>query len=79
MRRFKQQVSDEECIEILKTTKRGVLSVIGADINQCQVQNEPDILTSFFRIIIKYIRFRIIPQSVAKGAAKPILVRLALG
>ncbi|MBE5914741.1 MAG: pyridoxamine 5'-phosphate oxidase family protein [Pseudobutyrivibrio ruminis] len=31
MRRFKQQVSDEECIEILKTTKRGVLSVIGDD------------------------------------------------
>ncbi len=31
MRRFKQQVSAEECIEILKTTKRGVLSVIGDD------------------------------------------------
>ena len=31
MRRFKQQVSEEECIEILKNTKRGVLSVIGDD------------------------------------------------
>ncbi len=31
MRRFKQKVSDQECIEILKTTKRGVLSVIGDD------------------------------------------------
>ena len=29
MRRFKQQISDEECREILKTGKRGVLSVIG--------------------------------------------------
>ena len=29
MRRFKQQISDEECREILKTQKRGVLSVIG--------------------------------------------------
>lgn len=29
MRRIKQQVSDAECIEILKTTKRGVLSLIG--------------------------------------------------
>ncbi len=31
MRRFKQKVSEEECIEILKNTKRGVLSVIGDD------------------------------------------------
>lgn len=31
MRRFKQQVSDGECIEILKSTKRGVLSLIGDD------------------------------------------------
>ncbi|WP_341443195.1 pyridoxamine 5'-phosphate oxidase family protein [Eubacterium oxidoreducens] len=31
MRRFKQQVPEEECIEILKNTKRGVLSVIGDD------------------------------------------------
>ncbi len=31
MRRFKQQLPDEECIEILKTTKRGVLSLIGDD------------------------------------------------
>lgn len=31
MRRFKQKVSDDECIEILKSTKRGVLSVIGDD------------------------------------------------
>ena len=29
MRRFKQEISKEECIEILKTEKRGVLSVIG--------------------------------------------------
>ncbi len=29
MRRFKQQISDEECIELLKNEKRGVLSVIG--------------------------------------------------
>ena len=29
MRRFKQQVSKEECIRILKEEKRGVLSVIG--------------------------------------------------
>jgi len=29
MRRFKQQTSKEECIEILKSTKRGVLSLIG--------------------------------------------------
>ena len=29
MRRFKQQVSDEECIRILKEQPRGVLSVIG--------------------------------------------------
>ena len=31
MRRFKQQVSEAECIEILKSTKRGVLSLIGDD------------------------------------------------
>lgn len=29
MRRFRQQVSDEECIKILKTQKRGVLSMYG--------------------------------------------------
>jgi nitroimidazol reductase NimA-like FMN-containing flavoprotein (pyridoxamine 5'-phosphate oxidase superfamily) len=29
MRRFKQQVSEAECVEILKTEKRGVLSLIG--------------------------------------------------
>ncbi len=31
MRRFKQQISNEECIEILKKEKRGVLSLIGDD------------------------------------------------
>jgi len=31
MRRFNQQISDSECIEILKNTKRGVLSLIGDD------------------------------------------------
>ncbi len=31
MRRFKQQISDAECIEVLKNTKRGVLSLIGDD------------------------------------------------
>lgn len=31
MRRKKQQVSDDECIEILKAEKRGVLSVAGTD------------------------------------------------
>lgn len=31
MRRYKQAVSDEECRRILKTEKRGVLSVIGDD------------------------------------------------
>ncbi len=31
MRRFKQQISNEECIELLKNEKRGVLSVIGDD------------------------------------------------
>ena len=31
MRRFNQQISDLECIEILKNTKRGVLSLIGDD------------------------------------------------
>ena len=29
MRRFKQQISNEECIEVLKNEKRGVLSLIG--------------------------------------------------
>ena len=29
MRRFKQQIADEACIELLKNEKRGVLSVIG--------------------------------------------------
>ena len=31
MRRFKQQITDAECIEILKNTKRGVLSLLGED------------------------------------------------
>ena len=31
MRRFKQQISNDECIEVLKNTKRGVLSLIGDD------------------------------------------------
>ena len=31
MRRFKQQVSNEECIRVLKEEKRGVLSVMGDD------------------------------------------------
>ncbi len=31
MRRFKQQISNEECIGVLKNTKRGVLSLIGDD------------------------------------------------
>ncbi len=31
MRRFKQQIPNEECIEILKTEPRGVLSVLGDD------------------------------------------------
>ena len=31
MRRFKQQITDAECIEILKNTKRGVLSFLGED------------------------------------------------
>ena len=29
--RFKQALSDEECLEILKNEKRGVLSVLGDD------------------------------------------------
>ena len=29
MRRFKQQISEEECIRILKTEKRGILSMLG--------------------------------------------------
>ncbi len=31
MRRFKQQISEKECVDILKSTKRGVLSVMGED------------------------------------------------
>ena len=31
MRRFKQQISPEECIEVLKNEKRGVLSIMGED------------------------------------------------
>ena len=31
MRRFKQQITDEECIKVLKEAKRGVLSVMGED------------------------------------------------
>ena len=31
MRRFKQQISDAECIEVLKNAPRGVLSVHGED------------------------------------------------
>ncbi len=31
MRRFKQQVSREECVRVLTEQKRGVLSVIGDD------------------------------------------------
>ncbi len=31
MRRFKQQITDEECIEVLKNAPRGVLSMIGDD------------------------------------------------
>ncbi|MBP3217700.1 MAG: pyridoxamine 5'-phosphate oxidase family protein [Lachnospiraceae bacterium] len=31
MRRFKQQISEEECFRILKEQKRGVLSMIGDD------------------------------------------------
>ena len=31
MRRFKQQISNDECIEVLKNAKRGVLSLIGDD------------------------------------------------
>lgn len=31
MRRFKQQITDEECIEVLKNQPRGILSVIGDD------------------------------------------------
>ena len=29
MRRFKQQISDAECVEVLKNIKRGVLSLEG--------------------------------------------------
>ena len=29
MRRFKQQISEEECIHVLETEKRGVLSMLG--------------------------------------------------
>ena len=31
MRRFKQQISTEECIRIMKEQPRGVLSVLGDD------------------------------------------------
>ena len=31
MRRFKQQIADSECKEILKNEKRGVLSLLGDD------------------------------------------------
>lgn len=31
MRRFKQEISHEECVEVLTTMKRGVLSVAGED------------------------------------------------
>ena len=31
MRRFKQQLTQEECVEILNTEVRGVLSVLGDD------------------------------------------------
>lgn len=31
MRRFKQQLSDEECLEVLREAPRGVLSVLGDD------------------------------------------------
>jgi nitroimidazol reductase NimA-like FMN-containing flavoprotein (pyridoxamine 5'-phosphate oxidase superfamily) len=31
MRRFKQQISEEECIRILSSEKRGVLSMMGED------------------------------------------------
>ena len=31
MRRFKQQISEEECIRVLKEQKRGVLSMLGDD------------------------------------------------
>lgn len=31
MRRFKQQLSTEECVAIMKREKRGVLSVLGDD------------------------------------------------
>lgn len=31
MRRFRQQISDEECRKVLKEQKRGVLSVLGDD------------------------------------------------
>ncbi len=31
MRRFKQEISKEECIELLKGGKRGVLSLVGED------------------------------------------------
>lgn len=31
MRRFKQQISDEQCIQIQKEQPRGVLSMLGDD------------------------------------------------
>ena len=31
MRRWKQQLSDEDCAALLKNTPRGILSVLGED------------------------------------------------
>ena len=31
MRRFKQQLEQKECIEVLKSQPRGVLSILGED------------------------------------------------
>ena len=38
MRRFRQQITTEECIQILKEQPRGVLSVLGDD--EAFLQNE---------------------------------------
>ncbi len=35
MRRFKQQISEEECLRILKQQPRGVLSLLGDDGYPC--------------------------------------------
>lgn len=35
MRRFKQQISEEECIEVLTQEPRGVLSFVGDDGYPC--------------------------------------------